>query len=141
MDETKIHNNLTPDEVQALKELASDTTITIKSADKGGAIVIQDTDKYITKCTRQLNNRDHYRRTGTDQTKQVSEKINEFIRKEKKLGHLKPTTADNLMSKAPRTAKFYTLPKIHEEGTPGRPIISANDCPTEKISRYVDVAV
>ena len=138
MEKPKTYRNLSQPELQALKELMDDDTITIKSADKGGAIVIKDTDKYISECMRQLNNREHYRRTGTDQTKNVATKINDYIRKEKKAGHLKPTTADNLMSKAPRTAKFYTLPKIHKKGTPGRPIISANECLTEKISRYVD---
>ena len=30
------------------------------------------------------------------------------------------------------------LPKIHKAGNPGRPIISANECPSEKISEFVD---
>ena len=42
------------------------------------------------------------------------------------------------MSKDAQTAKFHTLPKIHKQGTQDRPIISANECPTEKISKYVD---
>ena len=35
---------------------------------------------------------------------------------------------------------FYLLPKIHKGviPPPGRPILSANDCPTEKISGFVD---
>ena len=137
MPATKTFNNLSVEELKVLKELMSNDSITIKSADKGGAIVIQDTDKYITECLRQLNNREHYRRTGNDQTLTVAKRINDYIRAEKK-GHLRPLTADNLISKDPRTAKFYTLPKIHKEGVPGRPIISANDCPTEKIFKYED---
>ena len=138
MKETKVYSNLSIEERKALNELMTNDSITIKSADKGGAIVIQDTEKYITECMRQLNNRTHYRRTGNDQTYTVAKKINEYIRQQKKVGNLKPVTADNLMSKEPRTAKFHTLPKIHKPGVPGRPIISANECPTEKISRYVD---
>ena len=75
---------------------------------------------------------------GTNTTNKVSKKINDFIRESKKQGHLRPITADHLITKEPHTAKFYTLPKIHKQGTPGRPIISANNCPTEKISRYVN---
>ena len=43
----------------------------------------------------------------------------------------------------PRTAELYLLPKIHKGITPppppppGRPIVSANGCPTEKISALV----
>ena len=33
---------------------------------------------------------------------------------------------------------FYTLPKLHKEGIPGRPIISGCNSPTEKSSQYLD---
>jgi hypothetical protein len=35
-------------------------------------------------------------------------------------------------------ARFYLLPKVHKPGNPGRPIISSNNAPTEKISQFVD---
>ena len=39
-----------------------------------------------------------------------------------------------------RTAEFYMLPKIHKNPTnpPGRPIVSGNGCPTERISKCID---
>jgi hypothetical protein len=39
-----------------------------------------------------------------------------------------------------RTSQLYLLPKIHKNKNPppGRPIISGNGCPTEKISQFVD---
>jgi len=45
-----------------------------------------------------------------------------------------------LIEYEPRTARFYTLPKIHKNKfpPPGRPIISGNGCPTERISQFVD---
>ena len=39
-----------------------------------------------------------------------------------------------------RTSQFYMLPKIHKTkiNPPGRPIVSGNGCPTERISQFID---
>jgi hypothetical protein len=34
--------------------------------------------------------------------------------------------------------RFYLLPKIHKENNLGRPNVSANDHPNEKISEFID---
>ena len=49
-------------------------------------------------------------------------------------------TADYLILETPRTPNFYLLPKIHKDKIPppGRPIVSANGCPSEQISQFVD---
>ena len=39
----------------------------------------------------------------------------------------------------PKAGRFYLLPKMHKAGNPGRPIVSANRHPTEKISEFVDL--
>ncbi len=46
--------------------------------------------------------------------------------------HLKPDMSKN------RTANFYFLRKIHKKEVTGKPIISSNGCPTEKISAFMD---
>jgi hypothetical protein len=46
-----------------------------------------------------------------------------------------------LVNNEPRTPSFYLLPKIHKAGAPGRPILSANGSPTEKISGLVDAVL
>ena len=38
----------------------------------------------------------------------------------------------------PKAGRFYILPKIHKQGNPGRPIISSNGHPSERISEFVD---
>ena len=45
-----------------------------------------------------------------------------------------------LCNSNPRTPRFYTLPKIHKAARPppGQPILLANQCPTERISKFVD---
>ena len=49
-------------------------------------------------------------------------------------------TAEYLILETPRTPNFYLLPKIHKNKIPppGRPIVSANGCPSERISQFVD---
>ena len=37
-----------------------------------------------------------------------------------------------------RTPRFYLLPNIHKPGNPGRPIVSACNCPKELIATYLD---
>jgi hypothetical protein len=49
-----------------------------------------------------------------------------------------PEDAKFLVIDNPRTSTFYLLPKIHKVGNPGRPIISTYNCPTERISSYID---
>ena len=47
----------------------------------------------------------------------------------------------DLVETTVKPAHFYTLPKIHKrlDNPPGRPIVSLNRCPTERISVYVDL--
>ena len=49
-----------------------------------------------------------------------------------------PVTAQNLIITTPRTSCIYFKPKIHKPNNPGRPIVSACSCPTERISSYLD---
>ncbi len=131
-------SNLTPDEQAAMLRLTKNNNIEIKSADKGGAIVVMNRSDYKAECLRQLRNKAHYARTGTDQTPIVSERVTAYLRACKKQQTIPDKVVDYLIPKDPRTAVFYILPKIHKENNPGRPIISANECPTEKISQFVD---
>ncbi|GFR92967.1 hypothetical protein ElyMa_004366400 [Elysia marginata] len=56
----KTFPNLRNGEKQALNELKKNKNITIKPADKGGAVVVLNTSDYIAECTKQLSNITHY---------------------------------------------------------------------------------
>ncbi len=60
--------NLTKEENQAIYELSSNPDIVIKKADKGSAIVIQDSTNYVSECERQLNDTEFYERQRDDHT-------------------------------------------------------------------------
>lgn len=132
-----LHSNLTLPQWQALKDLRNDKSIIIKPADKGGALVILNTNDYIEKCMAHLDDSSVYERLPTDPTQEVNNEIKNYIQRRRTIS-LPEDAHLRLVPKYPRTAEFYILPKIHKPGAPGRPIVSANECPTEIISKIVD---
>ena len=74
-----------------------------------------------------------------DATKRNQETVEAFITCTQAIAKEELTqSATNLIVQHPRTSKFYLLPKIHKPGNPGRPIISACQCPTELLASYLD---
>ena len=85
-DEFKF-SNLTADEWAALKSFRSHKDVTIKPADKGGAVVVWRTDLYKQEAAHQLADSKFYVRTEKDLTldnqKVVKTTINELISNQK----------------------------------------------------------
>ncbi len=135
-----LKQNLTRDERKAMRELSKNPNIVIKKADKGSAVVIMNRDDYIAEGMSQLQNTKFYREVDHDLTLEHNVKINDKLETYKKSGEISEKTFEYLHNDMPRTSKFYMLPKIHKnlKKPPGRPIVSANDSPTEKISEFVD---
>ena len=140
-----IKSNLNPPmrkAVQQLRKLVFERKIRISRADKGGAVVIQNTDDYIREADRQLNNPTHYSKLKTDPTVKTAKESNTLIENMHKKGYINETTKKwaivnpNLV----RPQQFYHLPKIHKttSNPPGRPIVSGSGGPTENISKLID---
>ena len=108
--------------------------IIISNADKGGAVVIMDVEKYIKEANRQLSNKRNYKKLQEDPTLQHSDLAKDTIDRFKKENLLSKKLAAGLKSVKPKTPKFYISSKIHRENNPGRPVI--NYAP--EISRFVD---
>ena len=121
-------------EFETLRSLKSNKDIIIKKADKGSAIVIQDRADYIKEGLKQLNDTKFYKPVPNDLTYEHKELVSLQVTKMLKFGEIDQKCADYLILEIPRTANFYLLPKIHK----GRPIVSANNCPTKRISQFVD---
>ena len=130
-------STLFSEEWVALKNLSKRQDIVIKSADKGGAVVVWRSDLYKEEALRQLSDTSFYAKIEKDLTsnnqKVVKDTIQNLIVKQEL-----PATATNLIITTPRTSCIYFLPKIHKPNNPGRPIVSACSCPTELISSYLD---
>ena len=136
------NNNLSSDEQRALNDLRAMKSIVIKHADKGSAIVIQDSVHYRNEALRQLNNDQFYISTPNNLTKKHQDMVFTLLHKLHEKGEIDDKVFNGLTPRNIRTARFYLLPKIHKcltpGSVPGRPIISGNGCSTEKISSFVD---
>ena len=135
-NERQTKHNITKPQRNAICALKKNRDIVIKSADKGGAIVIQNTTDYCNEAYRQLNNQEHYTPLQADPTKAHSRELNKLIKTFEP--HIQETIRP-LIPKDPRVGTFYCLPKIHKVNTPGRPIASCNGTLCEDISGYVEV--
>jgi peptide-methionine (R)-S-oxide reductase len=132
------YDNLTQPQRQCIRDLRSNQECIIKPADKGGAIVLMTKTQYLEKANALLQDRRHYRKIPSDMTNTYNKQITEYIKEQQERGHITKEIAQYLITKSPRTPIFYILPKIHKTGIPGRPIVSAINSHTDKLSRFVD---
>ena len=77
---SKIAENISKSEREALQTLINRTDIVIKPADKGKATVILNTDDYKKECYRQLNDSKFYRKLQKDTTHHVEERIKHHLK-------------------------------------------------------------
>lgn len=131
-------NNLSKEEMNSLNQLKERDDIIIKPADKGSAVVVMDKSDYIREAERQLTDEKFYKKLDSDPTDNFAKIISKTLTSMHKKGHIDKDTLEYLQPENPRAGRFYLLPKIHKENNPGRPIVSANGHPTEKISEFID---
>ena len=135
----KTFQNITELEQQALRDLLKTANIIIKLADKGGKIVIWDRTAYLSEANRQLGDSKYYQVVEYNPLPKLIMDIStflSFLKSQLLIEHdiflfLNPLNNS-------RTPLFYMLPKIHKEGTPGRPIISGCGSPTANLSNFLD---
>ena len=100
--------------------------------------MIMNRTDYITEATRQLSDTKFYTKTQVDLTGAHINKITQTLSTLLRNYEIAQSVYRNLVPKDCKTPAFYFLPKIHKQNITGRPIISGNNSPTEKISAFVD---
>ena len=75
----KFTPNLSPEELEALKQLRNDNTIVIKKADNGSTVVIMNRDDYIAEVERQLNDTKFYKKLDENPQEQFRKDIDEVL--------------------------------------------------------------
>lgn len=131
---------MTRDELRALDELSSNPKITIKQADKGGAIVVWDTKKYIAEANRQLSDTEVYQSLDRDPKWDISKKIQSVVAKALEEGLIDSDLSEFRIVQFPKTPLLYLLPKIHKS-MEKRPIVSGRGSLLNKISIFLDRAL
>ncbi|XP_063406271.1 uncharacterized protein LOC134690225 [Mytilus trossulus] len=97
-----------------------------------------DKANYIAEAERQLSDERFYKKLDYDPTSEFSSKIITALQTMHNDGHIDEDTIGYLKPVNAKPGRLYLLPKIHKVNNPGRPIVSANGHPTEKISEFVD---
>lgn len=102
--------------------------------------MVWDREAYITEGQRQLSDTNFYQKLDHDPTEDFNSLINSFLGAIHREGLITEAMLTALTTPKARTPEFYLLPKIHKNTTPtpGRPIVSGNGSPTEKISAFAD---
>ena len=98
-----------------MKELAKRKDIIITNADKGGAVVMMDVEKYFKEANRRLSHKRNYNTLQEDPTLQHSNLVNGTIGRFKKENLLSKKLADGLKSVKPKPPKFYISPKTQRK--------------------------
>lgn len=150
--------NLNKSEKTALANLKNNTSIILKEADKGGAIVIMDKDYYKNKVMEQLNDEEYYLKQTNSNDKLTIRKLKLLVEE-----HAKSLTDKEiayLCDFTPKESNFYGLPKVHKSKTiqeavteqntsfieilrPDdlklRPIVAGPESATQRLSQFLDL--
>lgn len=137
---SKKQHNLSPKEREALKSLASNSTITIKPSDKGGNIVILDNDQYVAICNNILSNQQWYCKISSSKIEKFNKEFYKLMDESYVANLLTKSEYDYVRTTLPRIPTFYALPKLHKDmrQPSGMPIILGNGSITEKLSQFID---
>ena len=133
----RTHNNLSPPQAKALKELCSDQDIVILPADKGCVTVVMDTKEYDDKILHLLSDQNTYKNLKIDPTPTLQTKMNAILISLKEQDKL-PQKLNNLLRCSNGiTPQLYGLPKIHKPGISLRSIVSFYFSPTYQLSKHL----
>ncbi|KAI8478649.1 hypothetical protein Bbelb_436180 [Branchiostoma belcheri] len=130
-------SNITREERNALKDLATSEDIVILPADKGRCTVVLDREQYDKKIQDLLGDKDTYSALKKDPTNKFKGKIHDSLKKLEKEGALDRATYLKLNPTSEQPPAFYGLPKVHKQGVPLQPIVSSIGSATYELAGFL----
>lgn len=119
------------------KFLRENPELYIVKADKGGCTVAMNKKDYIKKTQELLTDETTYRTLNGDPTANIQKKFNELLKRLHKSKEITDQQLKLLTIYNANHPKLYTLPKIHKENVPMRPIVSSINSVTYEISKFI----
>ncbi|CAJ0948744.1 unnamed protein product [Ranitomeya imitator] len=108
-------SNLTTAERREIYTLKNNKSITIKAADKGGALVVMDTVYYVGEIRSQLSDVEVYERLQVNPAQRFKLELDLIIEEALNSGLIDDKLAKYLKVEHPVVPVLYTLPKIHKD--------------------------
>ncbi len=142
-DSRKVKSGLTEAELLALQQLSANKDIVVQKSDKGNSVVILDKAVYTQKLETILSDASKFEpvtfRGGKlyNYIVNCEDRIRSFLRT---LIHKQTITEETYSSIAPKGSvpgKLYGLCKVHKQGFPLRPILSAIGTPQYCIAKFL----
>ena len=122
------HQNISPRERNAIRELTSNSDICITRSDKGGEIVIMSTKEIHDLNMEHLGDTRTYEKLKKDPTHTLRLTVNKTLRDIMTRGGFSPSLIQRFQTPpSARTQHFYTLPKTHKQTLKIRPIVSGRN--------------
>ena len=123
--------NLTRDQLKALKDLKKDDTIVILPADKGKAVVLLDSLEYHNKINELVSDNSKFQKIKSkNPITKIEKELKQMI---KKVGLEKEV----MIKEHCKPPHIYGLPKVHKEGVPLRPVVSCIGSSVHPLAKYL----
>ena len=154
----KKKSNFSQQQWKCINDLKNDTSIIIKEADKGNAVIIMNSEFYKKLVLNIINDENYYRKCPSYSSQKVLKQLNDLI-SEYGAG-LTDKEKDYIVNFECKESNFYGLPKVHksriisdactnntssyiEVKEPNdlklRPIVAGPCCETHRLSNFIDI--
>ena len=152
--------NVTKQQRKAIKRLSEDKSIVIKELDKGGQVVVMDSEHYQTMTYSTLNDNEYYEHLEKNPHRTNMIAYRRLIDTHKTV--LTEKEESYLLQFESNDSHFYVLPKVHKSAPIAskcaesstqiiqmnditdlklRPIIAGPQCLTHRLSNLIDIAL
>lgn len=135
------YNNLTNQEIQALKQLRNNKDLSIRPVDKGGGVAVINSSLYHKLNVEILSDDKTYRKLSTDPTVEIQKSLKSLLSEGVNMGVFDQKQSDKLYVEHPVRPIFHSFPKTHKNifPPPLRPIVSGIGSIGERLGEWLDL--
>ena len=138
INKNKTKQNISKDERLALNKLGQDKNILINKADKGGSIVVMNTEDYKLKMLNMLADTNTYTITNNINLDEAKDEVDKLFLYMFNNNYISKRQYKYFVRNKPKLPILYGLGKIHKVNCPLRPICSQINSPTYTLSKFLD---